>query len=117
MNNILLALVLLFAGQVYAQNPAPKKLIKVTFQNNSPGIYKLALLAFRPGEDQNETRISNMLPFTKKQYTFPEGTSVYIANTEQVNYTMSGKSVYQRGDKPDVLVTAANADKIYKLIK
>jgi hypothetical protein len=117
MKLLILAGILIFYFANGVQNMAPEKNIKIKLQNNSASIYKLALISFAPGQEGNGTRISTMLPFMIKEYSFPVGTALFFANKEQVNFTMSGKNVYQRGDKPDLLVKEADAGKVFKILK
>jgi hypothetical protein len=117
MKKLLLFIFLSFSFGVFAQEVTPAKKIVIRLENNSIRIYKLALLSFEPGQEGNGTRVSSMLPYTVKEYTFPEGTALYFGNEEQVNFTMSGKNIYQRGDKPNLIVKATDAGKTFQLQK
>jgi hypothetical protein len=99
-----------------AQTSYEAPVATLRFENNSDTIYKLALLAYLPNDTKNETRVSNMAPRSTKEYTFPIGTQIYLANTEQVSYSMSGNNIQKRGDKPDLVVRKEDDGKTIKLI-
>jgi C-terminal processing protease CtpA/Prc len=55
-----------------------------------------------------------MAPHSAKEYTFPIGTQIYLANSEQVSYSMSGNNIQKRGDKPDLVVRKEDDGKNHK---
>jgi hypothetical protein len=99
-----------------AQTPSEALLATLRFENNSDTIYKLALLAYPPNDTKNETRVSDMAPHTTKEYSFPIGTQIFLANTEQVSYSMSGNNIQKRGDKPDLIVRKEDDEKTIRLV-
>jgi hypothetical protein len=105
-----------FALSASAQTPSKAPVATLRFENNSDTIYNLALLAYSPNDTKNETRVSNMAPHSAKEYTFPIGTQIYLANSEQVSYSMSGNNIQKRGDKPDLVVRKEDDGKTIKLV-
>jgi hypothetical protein len=100
-----------------AQKQDTTALVTLAFVNNSDSVYQLALLAYLPNSTENKTFVSQMAPRSKKTYTFPAGTQLYLANAEQVSFNMSGNNIQKRGDKPTLVVRNEDKGRTIKLLQ
>lgn len=72
----------------------PDKGVTITLRNNSMLPRKVSLISYAPGETGNGTVIFMLAPLVgAKSFTFPVGTRLYLANSEQVDVVMSGKRI------------------------
>ena len=71
-------------------------------KNNSLLPAKVSLISYRPDEKGNGTVIFTLIPLGRKSFTFPVGTKIYLADSEQVNTVMSGKKITDQ--KPFLVV-------------
>jgi hypothetical protein len=97
-----------FAQIAFAQTEAevnPLKTVEVKFVNKSILPKKYAIIVYQPSTPGNGTFISTFAPGLSKKYDLEVGTKVYIANSEQVDYVMSGQQLTGRTDKPFCIVT------------
>jgi hypothetical protein len=52
-----------------------------------------------------------MLPKSGKEFTYKEGTKIYLANSKQIDVVMSGKRIDQ--DKPFLILKKGDAGKTF----
>jgi hypothetical protein len=102
----------LFMTIGFAQN---KKNITIQFKNNYNDVYHLSLIVYLP-DGKGETRVSDVKPGEEKQYTYPEGTEIFIANWQQEAYAMKGNDIKSSGAKPYIVLKATD-DKKQILLK
>ena len=78
-----------------AQTSASPKTVLVSFKlkNNSLLPTKITMISYRPDETGNGTTGFFVGPYGTKTYQFPEGTKIYLANSDQVNTVMSGAKI------------------------
>jgi hypothetical protein len=74
---------------------------------------RIALISYEPGKGGNGTSIFPIAPKGNAQFTFPVGTKLYIANSEQVDIVMSGKRI--DNGKPFHVVRQEDAGKVINL--
>lgn len=68
--------------------------VTITLRNASLRSRKVSLISYAPGETGNGTVIFRLAPLVGvKSFTFPVGTRLYLANSEQVGVVMSGKRI------------------------
>ncbi|CCH00079.1 hypothetical protein FAES_2070 [Fibrella aestuarina BUZ 2] len=67
----------------------------VTFRLASKSLLprKFTLISYAPGEPGNSTTGFMLAPKGSRSFTFPVGTKLYLANSEQVDVVMSGKRI------------------------
>ncbi len=75
--------------------------VSFKLKNNSVLPAKLTLVSYRPDEQGNGTSSFVLIPYGTKSFSFPAGTKIYLADSEQVNTVMSGKKIT---DQPPFLV-------------
>lgn len=105
MKKIILPILLLVAISFLcdAQTSESSKTIMVSFKlkNNNLLPTKITMITYRPDENGNGTTGFFVGPYGTKTYQFPEGTKIYLANSDQVNTVMSGAKI---SDQPPFLV-------------
>jgi hypothetical protein len=74
---------------------------------------KVSLISYAPGETGNGTQIFMMIPKSSRTFTFPLGTRLYLANSDQVDIVMSGKRIDT--GKPFLTVQQSDAGKAFDL--
>ncbi len=88
--------------------------IKITLKNNSLLPRKVTLISYKPSDNgSNGTNGFILLPTATKSFTFPIGTKLYLANSEQVNTVMSGKKITD--EVPFLVVKAEDENKTFKI--
>ena len=101
----MLSVLLLFTLSFFcdAQNLDSPKEVLVSFKlkNNNLLPTKITMITYRPNENGNRTTGFLVGPYGTKTYQFPEGTKIYLANSDQVNTVMSGAKIC---DQPPFLV-------------
>jgi len=97
MKKIILAIFLVFTGSFIcqAQKSDSPKLVLVSFKlkNNNLLPKKITMITYRPDEKGNGTAGYFFGSYGSKNYQFPEGTKIYLANSAQVNTVMSGAKI------------------------
>lgn len=68
-------------------------LVNFTLKNKSLLPAKVTVISYRPDEEGNGTNAFVMMSLGSKKFTFPVGTKIYLANSEQVNTVMSGARI------------------------
>jgi hypothetical protein len=98
--------------------PNPKAVIQhatgnVSFRLHNTSLLpkKVSLISYAPGETGNGTQIFMMAPKGNRKFTFPLGTRLYLANSDQVNIVMSGKRI--DNGKPFLTVQPSDAGKAF----
>lgn len=81
----------------------PLEQIRFKLKNNRLLPTKLSVISYRPGETGNGTQAFYLGPYGTKAFSFPVGTKIFLANQEQVNTVMAGKSISD--DKPFLVVS------------
>ena len=101
----MLSALLLFTINCFcnAQTSESSKVVLVSFKlkNNNLLPTKITMITYRPNENGNGTTGFFVGPYGTKTYQFPEGTKIYLANSDQVNTVMSGAKIC---DQPPFLV-------------
>ena len=101
----MLFVLLLFTISIFCKaqtSASPKaKLISFKLKNNNLLPTKITMITYRPDETGNGTTGFFVGPYGIKTYQFPEGTKIYLANSDQVNTVMSGAKI---SDQPPFLV-------------
>jgi hypothetical protein len=86
--------------------------IKFKFKNNSIFPKKLTLISYTPGDSGNGTQGFWMWPGGTRDFSFREGTKLYIANQKQVDRVMGGNRIDNQ--KPFLVVTKETTNQMYK---
>ena len=74
-------------------NSVVRELISFRLKNNSLLPAKVSLISYRPDEKGNGTNIFMLISLGTKRFSFPEGTKIYLATSDQVNTVMSGAKI------------------------
>jgi hypothetical protein len=94
----------------------PDKGIAITLRNNRALPRKVSLISYAPGETGNGTSIFMLAPLVgTKSFTFPVGTRLYLANSEQVDVVMSGKRI--DSGPPFLTVKKEDAKKVFSIFE
>jgi Putative auto-transporter adhesin, head GIN domain len=89
------------------------ELISFRLKNNSLAPAKIALISYRPDEKGNGTNIFTLISLGTKRFSFPEGTKIYLATSDQVNLVMSGAKIT---DQPAFLtVKKDDSNKVFDI--
>jgi hypothetical protein len=107
--SILLMTLLLMTIIGYSQSNTA---VKFKFKNSSILPKKLILISYAPEDVGNGTQAFWMWPGGTKEFSFKEGTKLYLANQKQVDKVMGGNRIDT--EKPFLIVTEASFDKVYK---
>jgi hypothetical protein len=102
-------LLLLFTALLLQQVAYGQRDVRVSFQNDYQDVYHLALIVYTP-DGLNQTRVSNLTPGQVKEYTFPSGTQVFVAEPGQEAYAMKGNDIKAAGVKPTFTVGAGTSN-------
>jgi hypothetical protein len=97
-----------FAQVTFAQSEITEPTnvnIEVKFVNKSLHPKKYVFISYQPSTPGNGTQSVVLAPGLGKKLTFEIGTKIYIANSEQVDYVMSGQQLTGRTDKPFCIIT------------
>ncbi len=86
--------------------------IKFKFKNSSIFPKKLTLISYTPGDTGNGTQGFWMWPGGTKEFSFKEGTKLYMADQKQVDTVMGGNRIDNQ--KPFLIVTRETADRTIK---
>jgi hypothetical protein len=86
---------------------------KVTVRLRNPSLLprKITLISYEPGTIGNGTTGCMLAPKGTKSFTFPVGTKLYLADSEQVDVVMSGKRI--DSGKPFLTVKAEDAGQAF----
>ncbi len=84
-----------------------RELISFRLKNNSLLPAKVSLISYRPDEKGNGTTLFTLISLGTKRFSFPEGTKIYLATSDQVNIVMSGKKII---DEPAFLTVKKEDD-------
>jgi hypothetical protein len=88
-------------------------LVSFRLHNTSLRPRKVSLISYAPGESGNGTQVFTMLPKGSRTFSFPEGTRLYLANSDQVDIVMSGKRI--DGGKPFLTVQKTDSGKAFDI--
>jgi hypothetical protein len=86
-----------------------QKNVSINFVNEYADVYHLALSIYTP-DGKNETRVSDIKPYTTKTYTYPPKTEIYIANYSQEAAAMKGTDLKSSGLKPYIVLDAKDEE-------
>ena len=87
----------------------PDKGVTISLRNNSMLPRKVSLISYAPGETGNGTVVFMLAPLVGvKSFSYPVGTRLYLADSEQVDIVMSGKRIDSR---PPFLTVRKEDDK------
>jgi hypothetical protein len=113
MKNLLLAIVLIIGvNTISVAQHGEAPLIKIKLKNSSFLPKKITIIIYQPGHEGNGTEQVTMLPKSKKELAYKEGTKIYLANSKQVDIVMSGRRIDQ--DKPFLIVKKGDAGKTFE---
>ncbi len=87
------------------------KTVAIKLRNPSLLPKKVTLISYSPGETGNGTNGFMLAPKGTKSFTFPAGTRLYLADSEQVDVVMSGKRI--DSSKPFLTVKTEDANKAF----
>jgi hypothetical protein len=88
--------------------------IKISFKNDYEDVYHLSLIIFTP-DGKGQTRVSNVDPNTSKDYNFPIGTEIYVADNKQEEFAMKGYDIRKTDAKPWLVISKSDNNKIILL--
>ena len=88
--------------------------IKLSFKNDYEDVYHLTLIIFTP-DGKGQTRVSNVDPNTIKEYNFPIGTEIYVADNKQEEFAMKGNDIRKTNVKPWLVVSKTDNNRIVLL--
>ncbi len=88
--------------------------IKLSFKNDYEDVYHLSLIIFTP-DGKGQTRVSNVDPNTIKEYNFPIGTEIYVADNKQEEFAMKGNDIRKTNVKPWLIVSKTDNNRIVLL--
>ena len=94
-----------------AQHPAGD--VSFRLHNTSLLPKKVTLISYAPGESGNGTNGFMLAPRSNRTFTFPVGTRLYLANSDQVDMVMSGKRI--DSGKPFLTVRQSDAGKAFDI--
>lgn len=97
-----------FAQVAFAQSETSEtanQTIEVKFVNKSLLPKKYVIISYQPSTPGNGTQSVVLAPGLGKKLTFEIGTKIYIANSEQVDFVMSGQNLTNRTDKLFCIIT------------
>ena len=69
------------------------EMVSFKLKNNSLLPASVTLISYRPDEKGNGTMGFTLISFGSKKFKFPVGSKIYLADSEQVNTVMSGKTI------------------------
>lgn len=90
---------------------ASTKTVAIKLRNPSLLPKKVTLISYSPGETGNGTNGFMLAPKGSKSFSFPAGTRLYLADSEQVDIVMSGKRI--DSGKPFLTVKTEDANKAF----
>ena len=93
------------------QNNLP--LISFKIKNNGLLPAKVTVISYRPDQTGNGTNGFLLIPYGSKSFSFPIGTKLYIANSNQVKSVMSGAKISDQA--PFLLVKKEDAGKSFNI--
>lgn len=88
--------------------------IKLSFKNDYEDVYHLSLIIFTP-DGKGQTRVSNVDPNTIKEYNFPIGTEIYVADNKQEEFAMKGNDLRKTNIKPWLVISKTDNNRIVLL--
>lgn len=88
--------------------------IKLSFKNDYEDVYHLSLIIFTP-DGKGQTRVSNVDPNTIKEYNFPIGTEIYVADNKQEEFAMKGNDIRKTNIKPWLVISKTDNNRIVLL--
>jgi len=88
--------------------------VKLSFKNDYEDVYHLSLIIFTP-DGKGQTRVSNVDPNTIKEYNFPIGTEIYVADNKQEEFAMKGNDIRKTNVKPWLVVSKTDNNRIVLL--
>ena len=107
-------LVILFIFSVLSFSVFGQEDIKLSFKNDYEDVYHLSLIIFTP-DGKGQTRVSNVAPNTIKEYKFPVGTEIYVADNKQEEFAMKGNDIRKTNAKPCLVVSITDKNRIILL--
>jgi hypothetical protein len=107
---ITMAVAVLFTTATLCQN----KNVTVSFNNDHEDIFHLSLIIYTP-DGKNETRISDIQPGQTKNYEYPTGTEIFIADWKQEAFAIKGNDIKVSGAKPYIILQKTDNNKVIKL--
>ena len=98
MKTILVLAAFLLQQTAFGQEP-----VAISFTNDYKDVYHLALVIYTP-DGKVQTRVSNFDPEQTKEYSFPAGTEIFVADWKQEAFAMEGNDIKATGIKPTIVV-------------
>jgi hypothetical protein len=102
MKLMILCLLLALKFPVFGQDD-----IKLSFKNDYEDVYHLSLIIFTP-DGKGQTRVSNVAPNSIKEYKFPIGTEIYVADNKQEEFAMKGNDIRKTNAKPWLVINTTD---------
>jgi hypothetical protein len=88
--------------------------IKLSFKNDYKDVYHLSLIIYTP-DGKGQTRVSNVDPNIIKEYSFPVGTEIYIADNKQEEFAMKGNDIRKTNAQPWLVISINDKNRIILL--
>ena len=101
------------APKVRPASRKPASQVSFRLHNTSLLPKKVSLISYAPGESGNGTQLFTILPKGSRTFSFPVGTRLYLANSEQVDVVMSGKRI--DSGKPFLTVQQGDAGRAFDI--
>ncbi|HZH66809.1 MAG TPA: hypothetical protein VEY10_18110 [Flavisolibacter sp.] len=112
MKKVLFAVIIMtFVNTISNAQNSQTPSIKIKLKNSSLLPKRVTIITYQPGDSGNGTEQVTMLPKSKKELTYKEGTKIYLANSKQVDIVMSGRKIDQ--DKPFLVLKKGDAGKTF----
>ena len=86
--------------------------VKFGIKNTSVFPKKITVVSYQPGAQGNGTQTAWIAPKSSKNFSFKEGTKVYLASSKQVDVVMSGQRI--DNDPPFLVVKKDDDGKIFE---
>jgi hypothetical protein len=119
MKQVILSLCLLvivnannFSQTGTAVNAEPE-LISFKLKNNSLLPVKITVISYRPDETGNGTKGIFIISYGSVKFSFPVGTKIYLASSEQINTVMSGAKISDQ--EPFLVVKKEDQGQSFKI--
>jgi hypothetical protein len=100
---------LLFSFSLQAQEN-----VNIRFLNVFKVVYHLSLIIYTP-DGKIQTRVSDLSPDQVKSYDLPVKTEIFIADSKQEAFAMTGNDIKSTGVKPFIVLSDLDSKRIVKL--
>jgi hypothetical protein len=106
--------IMAFIMAFFAKAAMAQQKVQIQFKNDYADVYHLSLIVYLP-DSTGQTRVSNLQPGETKQYNWPVGTAIYIANYRQEAFAMQGNDVRALGLQPYWVLQPGDDKRVLKL--